>query len=105
VLPFLRETYEPAPAAGSAVRPPLPTPWPVTVAMVNRDEQRRIGRCLDSVLAAPVDAVLVPDTGSTDLTLAVVAERTGPGCTDTQECVGRVHFSGIVTKIRSSSSV
>ncbi|GIJ46230.1 hypothetical protein Val02_31160 [Virgisporangium aliadipatigenens] len=76
--PFLRNVYEPIPAAGSLDLAPLPAPWPVTVAVVARDEERAIGRCLDSVLAAPVDAVLVLDTGSTDRTLAVVAERSDP---------------------------
>jgi hypothetical protein len=76
--PFVRDTYEPVPAAGALGRAPQPAPWPVTVAVVARDEERCIGRCLDSVLAAPVDAVLVLDTGSTDRTPHIVAERTDP---------------------------
>jgi len=71
--PYLRETYQPVPPARLRHHDPAPAPWPVTVAIMARDEQRCIRRCVDSVLASPVDAVLVLDTGSTDQTLAILA--------------------------------
>jgi len=71
--PYLRETYQPIPPARLRYHDPAPAPWPVTVAIMARDEQRCIRRCVDSVLASPVDAVLVLDTGSTDQTLAILA--------------------------------
>lgn len=71
---YLRQTYHPAPPARSGVQGLAAKPWPVTVAVIARDEQRCIRRCVDSVLASAVDAVLVLDTGSTDRTLAILAD-------------------------------
>lgn len=48
-------------------------PWPITIVVLTRDEERAIARCLDSVLATSADRVLVVDTGSTDSTLDIVA--------------------------------
>ncbi|WP_163510535.1 glycosyltransferase [Fodinicola acaciae] len=45
---------------------------PVTVIVVAKDEQRCIGRCLDSVAGLNV---LVVDTGSTDQTPGIIADR------------------------------
>ncbi|UQU63732.1 glycosyltransferase [Couchioplanes caeruleus] len=70
-MTYLRETYQPGlPPSGDD--PPVASPWPVTIAVLTRNEQRCVSRCLDSVLACPVDAVMVVDTGSTDRTLDIV---------------------------------
>src|SRR5207244_11978042 len=49
------------------------SPGPGTRSVLARDGARCIRRCVDSVLASPVDAVLVLDTGSTDGTLDILA--------------------------------
>ncbi|MET8154246.1 glycosyltransferase [Actinoplanes sp. NPDC049668] len=46
----------------------------ITAAVIARDEERCIGRCLSSLLASDVDDVVLLDTGSTDRTVATAAE-------------------------------
>ena len=65
--PGIREIHQDIPTVPG--QPPAAPPgsgWPVTVAVLTRDEERSIRRCLDSVLAASVDRLLVLDTGSTE---------------------------------------
>lgn len=69
----LLEIYQPIPDDAPAARD---RPWPVTVVVLTRDEERAIARCLDSALATNCDRVLVVDTGSTDRTVDIVASYT-----------------------------
>lgn len=46
--------------------------WPVNIAILARDEERCIARCLDSVAGRGLDDIVVVDTGSTDKTLRIV---------------------------------
>jgi hypothetical protein len=73
---FLRQTYHPAPSARLGAQEPAAMPWAITVAVIARDEERCIRRCVDSALASAADAVLVLDTGSTDRTAAILADYT-----------------------------
>jgi glycosyltransferase involved in cell wall biosynthesis len=50
-------------------------PWTLSVVVITRDEEDRIGRCLDSVQAL-ADEIIVIDSGSTDATLDIVARYT-----------------------------
>jgi glycosyltransferase involved in cell wall biosynthesis len=69
----VRETYQTAPETVSRLGRETSSPWPVGVAVLARDEERCIQRCLDSILPSAPDTVVVLDTGSTDKTLERVA--------------------------------
>jgi len=57
-------------------------PATLSVVVITRDEEDRIGRCLDSVHAL-ADEIIVIDSGSTDATLDIVARYTDQYfCTD-----------------------
>ena len=62
------------PAAGSVVHAPLPEPVHedarLTLCMIVRDEEQRLGTCLESARGV-VDEIVVVDTGSTDGTVEV----------------------------------
>ena len=53
--------------------PPAPVS-PISVVIIAKNEERNIGRCLDSVRGVAEDVVVV-DSGSTDRTLAICAEK------------------------------
>ena len=74
--PYVRKALHPVPPPEPGLDRPVGSPWPVTLAVLARDEQRCIRRCVDSALSADVDEVLVVDTGSTDGTLAILGEYT-----------------------------
>jgi hypothetical protein len=78
ISPYVRKVYQPIPSM----------PWPVTAAVVARDEQRCIRRCVDSVLTSAVDAVLVLDTGSTDRTLELLAGANRAGSSSSTQTSG-----------------
>jgi glycosyl transferase family 2 len=50
-----------------------PEKCPISVVILAKDEERCIGRCLDSVVGRGIDDIVVVDTGSTDNTLDIVS--------------------------------
>jgi glycosyltransferase involved in cell wall biosynthesis len=51
---------------------PVRAGFPVSIAILTRDEERCIARCLDSVVGRGFDRILVVDTGSVDATRRIV---------------------------------
>lgn len=69
------------------------TAMPGSAVVVAKDEQRCIRRCLDSIVDAGFDDVLVVDTGSSDATVTIVREYADRGvrlvCTEWPESFAR----------------
>lgn len=55
--------------------------WKVTAAVLTRDEERTIYRCIEGLLKTDVDAILVLDTGSADRTVEIVTGFSDPRIT------------------------
>jgi glycosyltransferase involved in cell wall biosynthesis len=52
----------------------MPVECPVSIAVLSKNEERCIARCLDSVVGRGFDDIVVVDTGSVDRTLNIVEE-------------------------------
>jgi glycosyltransferase involved in cell wall biosynthesis len=72
--PWVRRLFSPLtnlPVSGP------PVEYPITVVIPARDEERCIGRCLDSVTGRDFDDIVVVDTGSVDKTTRIAAGYDG----------------------------
>lgn len=68
----------------------------LAVAIVVRDEERCVGRCIDSLLKTDVDEILVLDTGSRDQTRDIVREYG-----DTRVSLHRTEWTGSFARARN----